>query len=82
MSTAYTPLIGEPVSETTFVSMQAANVMIFYQGEVDAILAYLEGQTQWTAALLARGHSAGALFVIGRGSSFATQRSVPPFITF
>ena len=81
-----TALIGEPVYETTIVSMQPPNVLIFHQlkqNEVDAVLAYLEGQTQWTAALLAAGLSAGILLVVnksGRGSSSMLQRSVAPFI--
>ena len=79
----HSSLIGEPVYETIFVSMQAENVMI-KQNEIDAILAFLERKTQWAVAWLATGHSAGVLFVIGkggRGSAYATQRSVAPFIT-
>ena len=90
MSTAYNALSLHLLESLcmrlrTSVSMQPENVLLFHQlKQVDTIWAYLEWQTQWAAALLAAGNSAGVFFVInkcGRGSSCAEQRAVAHFFT-
>ena len=64
---------------------QPDNILLFHQlkcSEVDTILASLELQSHWTAALVAANLSAGFLVVMtnsGRGSARAMRRSGAPF---